>query len=66
MTDNFLRTVSSGGDRHSQEAQSEKCNTFELIGLQPSTKNMETKKDLGQGQCACGCGEVQEKSPAKW
>ena len=50
MTDNFLRTVSSGGDRCSQEAQSEKCNTFELIGLWLSTKNVETKKDLGQGQ----------------
>ena len=32
MTDNFLRTVSSGGDRHSQEAQSENCNAFELLG----------------------------------
>lgn len=32
MTDNFLRTISSGGDRRSQEAQSENCNTFDLVG----------------------------------
>ena len=61
MTDNFLRTISSGGDRRSQEAQSENCNTFDLVGWWPSTKNMQTKEDLGQGQYACGCGEVQGK-----